>query len=631
MGKFYLVQFQYLIWSLLFLGTHQLQSSQTQVLLQLRKQLEYPSQLGIWNGHGLDLCFLPPSQNVNLTCENNSVIELSVVGNKFTALASSFEGYATPSLTLSHNFSMESVVTTLTRLTGLRVLRLVCLGMWGQLPDKIHRLSSLEILDLSSNFLYGLVPPRICTMVKLQSLLLDYNFFNGTVPKWFDFLQNITVLSLRNNRLNGQFPSSFKKIRSASEVYLSGNEIDGKLPDLSGLSNLRVLNLSGNRLSSNLPEMPRSLIVALLGNNSFSGEIPKQYSQLSHLEHLDVSFNMLTGTPPAGLFSLPTITYLNFLSNMFIGSLSVHITCSKKLRFVDLSNNKLKGSLPACLRSWSGNQTVYASWNCLSTDAQIQHLESYCAEVSEMKPSARKKVGVLVVVIGGSLVLICLLGYSLIALYMRCCRRGISEQHLLHKAADRNSGMGFSPEVQTSASRSLIFVKDQGCRLMLSFSIFLGNLNVHFVAYSSGYISETTKMSTQDLPQCRSFSLQELEAVTDNFNKTAFIGEGTYGKVWFFTLFPSFGKFFCLQLQIFSSFILFNLMDQSAYSYVSQLYKGRLRNGLQVAVRCLPSRGYSIRNLRLRLDLLSKLRHPNLVCLLGHCIDATRQDDQRFG
>lgn len=81
---------------------------------------------------------------------------------------------------------------------------------------------------------------------------------------------------------------------------------------------------------------------------------------------------------------------------------------------------------------------------------------------------------------------------------------------------------------------------------------------------------------------------------------------------------------------IYYFFSLFNIMEQSAYSYFWQLYKGRLQTGLQVAVRCLPSKGYSIRNLRLRLDLLSKLRHPNLVCLLGHCIDASVQDDLRF-
>lgn len=51
---------------------------------------------------------------------------------------------------------------------------------------------------------------------------------------------------------------------------------------------------------------------------------------------------------------------------------------------------------------------------------------------------------------------------------------------------------------------------------------------------------------------------------------------------------------------------------------------------MQVAIRCLPSRKYSIRNLRLRLDLLAKLRHPHLVCLLGHCIDGGVRDDPRI-
>ncbi|XP_031406441.1 probable inactive leucine-rich repeat receptor-like protein kinase At3g03770 [Punica granatum] len=557
MGKFYLVHFLCLTWSLVFPGTHQLQSSQRQVLQQLRKHLEYPSQLEMWTTHGLDLCFLPPSPNVNLTCEKNSVTELQLVGDKFAASARrSFQGYAIPGQTLSQNFSMDSLVTTLVRLTSLRVLRLVSLGMWGSLPDKIHRLSSLEILDLNSNFLYGLVPPKISTMVKLQSLIFDDNYFNGSAPDWFDSLRNMTVLSLRSNRLSGQFPLSLEKIRAVSEVYLSGNEIDGKVPDLSGLSNLRVLNLSGNRFSSGLPEMPRSLIMASLGNNSFSGEIPKQYSQLSHLQFFDVSFNMLRGKPLAGLFSLPNITYLNFATNMLSGSLSVHTSCSKKLGFVDLSNNKLKGGLPACLRSQSGNRTVNSNGNCLSTDAENQHSESYCAEVPEMKPSRGENVGALVAVIGGSVVLICLLGFSILTLYMRCCSRGISGQRLLQKAAQDNSATGFSSQVLRSGK----------------------------------YISETTKMSTLDLPPCRSFSLQELEEATDNFDKTAFIGDGSYGK----------------------------------------LYKGRLQNGLQVAVRCLPSKRYSIRNLRLRLDLLSKLRHPNLVCLLGHCIDASGQDEPGF-
>lgn len=47
-----------------------------------------------------------------------------------------------------------------------------------------------------------------------------------------------------------------------------------------------------------------------------------------------------------------------------------------------------------------------------------------------------------------------------------------------------------------------------------------------------------------------------------------------------------------------------------------------------VAIRSITLyRKCSIQNLRMRLDLLSKLRHPHLVVLLGHCIDDGVQDE----
>lgn len=59
-----------------------------------------------------------------------------------------------------------------------------------------------------------------------------------------------------------------------------------------------------------------------------------------------------------------------------------------------------------------------------------------------------------------------------------------------------------------------------------------------------------------------------------------------------------------------------------------QLYKGRLENGTYVAIRSLTFlKKHSIQNLKVRLDFLSKLQHPHLVSLLGHCIESGSQDD----
>ncbi|XP_017973651.1 PREDICTED: probable inactive leucine-rich repeat receptor-like protein kinase At3g03770 isoform X2 [Theobroma cacao] len=545
-----------LTWSLFILSDSQLQTSQTQVLLQLKKHLEYPKQLEIWYDRKTEFCFLSPSAQVNISCQYNSVTELKIMGDKPASEVSDFHGFAIPNQTLSESFSMDSFVTTLSRLPSLKVLSLVSLGIWGPLPDKIHRLSSLEYLDLSSNFLFGSIPPKISTLVKLQTFALDDNFFNDSIPSWLDSLSNLTILSMRNNRLKGPFPSSIKGITTLTNLALSSNEITGKLPDLSSLRNLNVLDLSGNKLGSSLPTMPKGVVMAFLSNNSFFGEIPPKYGQLSQLQHIDVSFNMLSGTPPAELFSLPNIIYLNVASNTLSGSLSDNRSCGSNLKFVDISNNRLMGSLPSCLHSESRNRVVKLSGNCLSVDGRHQHPESYCRdlEVNMYRANAGAKgIGVLVSLIVGIAVVIVLLAIGFLIVCRRYCPRGISEQHLLHKSVQDNSTAGFSSGILTNAR----------------------------------YISEAAKLGTQGLPACRSFTLEELKEATNNFDDSAFLGEGSYGK----------------------------------------LFKGRLESGTQVAIRCLPtSKKYWIRNLKLRLDILAKIRHPHLVCILGHCIEVGQDD-----
>nr|KYP63372.1 putative LRR receptor-like serine/threonine-protein kinase At1g14390 family [Cajanus cajan] len=203
-----------------------------------------------------DLCSLPASANVAIKCEGNSVIELKIMGDRVVKV-DKFNGYAVPNKTLSVSFSIDSFVTTLTRLTNLRVLRLVSLGIWGPLPDKIHRLSLLQVLDLSSNFLYGSVPPRVSTMVKLHTLTLDGNYLNSTMPDWLGSLSNLNVLSLKSNHLKGSFPSSLCKISSLADISfylnLASNELSGPLPhDLKCGSKLGFVDISSNKLKGEL-------------------------------------------------------------------------------------------------------------------------------------------------------------------------------------------------------------------------------------------------------------------------------------------------------------------------------------------------------------------------------------------
>lgn len=450
-----------LAWCVFYVGScnAQLQSSQTQVLLQLQKHLEYPKQLGIWKDRWTDLCSISSSAQVNITCKDNFVTELTILGDKPTK-GRDFDGFAIPNHTLSERFSMDSFVATLARLTNLRVLVLVSLGMWGPLPDRIHRLYVLEHLDLSSNYLYGSIPQKISTMVNLQTLGLSDNFFNGTIPSLFNSSSNLTVLGLKNNRLKGPFPPSVLSVTTLTYIDMSSNQISGSLQDFSVLSNLEQLDLRENKLESTLPAMPKGLLSLFLGRNSFSGEIPKHYGKLNRLQKLDVSFNALTGTPPTELFSLPSISYLNLASNMLNGPIERHLRCSNQLIFVDISYNRFVGDLPSSLSTKSENRIVKSDGNCLSGSVQHQHAVSYCTEEAHVKKKSYR-VGIFVGVILGILVIVVFLALIIVTTCKRFFNRGVSEQHLLHKTVQDSYAAGFSSDLITNASRFSSFKNEQ--------------------------------------------------------------------------------------------------------------------------------------------------------------------------
>ncbi|XP_076903797.1 putative inactive leucine-rich repeat receptor-like protein kinase At3g03770 [Bidens hawaiensis] len=546
----------FLSWGFFISNTHELQSTQTQILLQIRKHLEYPLQISIWENYTGDFCSLGSSPQVSIKCEGNSVSEVKIMGDKLSKV-NDFHGYAIKNQTLSESFSIDSLVVTLTRLNTLKVLSLVSLGIWGPLPDKLHRISSLELLDLSSNFMFGSIPDGISRLIKLHTLTLDGNFFNESVPNWFGSMSNLTILSLKNNRLKGEFPSSVSKLTVLTDVSLSHNNLTGELPDLTTLSSLNLLDLRENRFDSELPLLPNGVTTVLLSDNSFNGNIPEEFSKLNHLQHLDLSANSLVGPPPFGLFSLPNISYLNLGSNMLSGSLHNIIKCGENLGFVDISNNRFTGSLPSCLDTNSSNKRVVKfDGNCLITGNEQENSDNICKEeFTKKKRSWGSTVWIVIGVIGIMVIFLVIVAFVRLAFRKRETRRETdSLQHTVPKVIQDSLPSGISSEV-------------------------LANARI---------ISEASKLGTHVVPSCRVFSIEELAEATDNFSASMLLGEGSIGK----------------------------------------LYKGMLENGSYIVVRSLSLfKKYSIRNLKVRLDLLSKLRHPHLVGFLGYCINDEGLED----
>ncbi|XP_045791069.1 probable inactive leucine-rich repeat receptor-like protein kinase At3g03770 [Trifolium pratense] len=550
--RYFYFHFLVLSWCLLLISnTHELEQDQTQALLELRTYLEHPTSLQTMENYINDLCYLPLSSNFSIKCEANSIIELKVFGDK-SMKPLSFNGFAIPNQTLSKNFSIDSFFTTLTKMKTLKVLTLVSLGIWGKLPNQIHSLTLLHVLDLSSNFLFGTIPPKISTMVKLQSLTLDENYFNTTMPNWFDSLFNLSILSLKKNHLKGSFPFSLCKIKKLEVISLSQNQLSGELHSLHTLNGLHVLDLRENRFEFELPVLPKFVVTVLLSNNSFSGEIPKKFGELNHLQHLDLSSNRLKGTPPSTLFSLSNLSYLNLANNVLSGEFLDKLHCGGKLGYVDISSNKLSGLLPSCLVNSSNGRVVRYARNCLSFEYKNQQRGSYCKESGlRWKKLKEWEVIALGAMIVGFVLVVLVFG---VLLCKKCDLRKKSRHNLLPNFVQDKSTAGVSSEVLANAR----------------------------------FISHAVKLGTQTTPTCRQFSIQELKEATKNFSLSTCIGDGSIGK----------------------------------------LYKGKLENECYVTIRTFVlSKKCSIQNLKAKLDLLSKLQHPNLVSLLGHCIDGGVQDD----
>ncbi|CAI9107170.1 OLC1v1006471C4 [Oldenlandia corymbosa var. corymbosa] len=127
----------------------------------------------------------------------------------------------------------------------------------------------------------------------------------------------------------------------------------GPIPNntLGRLDSLVTLSLRANLLSGTLPSdissLP-SLQNLFLQYNNFSGDIPTMFSP--QLNMLDLSFNSFTGNIPPSFQNLTELTTLSLQNNSLSGAIP-NITFPK-LKRLNLGNNRLNGSIPSSLQSF---------------------------------------------------------------------------------------------------------------------------------------------------------------------------------------------------------------------------------------------------------------------------------------
>ncbi|RVW62784.1 Receptor-like protein 12 [Vitis vinifera] len=269
----------------------------------------------------------------------------------------------------------------------------------GQLPDSLGLFKNLKYLNLMNNSFVGPFPNSIQHLTNLEILYLIENFISGPIPTWIGNLRRMKRLDLSNNLMNGTIPKSIGQLRELTELYLDWNSWEGSriyrglqlpyaIPEWLWKQDFSWLDLSRNQLYGTLPNslsfsqgalvdlsfnhlggpLPLRLNVGslYLGNNSFSGPIPLNIGELSSLEILDVSCNLLNGSIPSSISKLKYLGVINLSNNHLSGKIPKNWNDLPWLDTVDLSKNKMSGGIPSWMCSKSSLTQLILGDNNLS-------------------------------------------------------------------------------------------------------------------------------------------------------------------------------------------------------------------------------------------------------------------------
>ncbi|KAA8550456.1 hypothetical protein F0562_002140 [Nyssa sinensis] len=351
----------------------------------------------------------------------------------------------------------------------------------GNQQDRYHlhfHMPHAEQLPMKLSSTFPLLPSIFVIVTLLPLALADLNSdkqallaFAAAVPHGRKLNWNITTPICRSwvgitCTLNGT---------RVLELRLPGVGLTGPIPanSLGKLDALRVLSLRSNLLNgtlpSDIPSLP-SLHFLFLQHNKFSGDFPTSFSP--QLNVLDLSFNSFTGNIPLTIQNLTNLTGFSIQNNSLYGPIP-NLTLPR-LRHLNLSYNHLNGSIPSSLKKFPNSSFVGNTLLCgLPLNACSPVLPppspsptSFPSPPFPQKQSSRKKLtkgAIIAIAVGGSVVL-----FLVALIIILCClKRKDSGDSRVLKGKASGGGRSEKPKeefgsgVQEPEKNKLVFF--EGC------------------------------------------------------------------------------------------------------------------------------------------------------------------------
>ncbi|XP_029178483.1 protein artichoke [Nylanderia fulva] len=206
-------------------------------------------------------------------------------------------------------------------------------------------LPALRSLDLSANRIERIPSGTLVHLSNLRKLSLGYNTLRLIDDGVFDGLSRLEQLDLKYNRLATLHGRSFRPLKSLMDVNLRGNRVEVLRPDIfQENARLQRIDLSRN----NLAQIPHATFAntrelrELYASHNTLTELPGSLHGLTALRVLDLSFNKLNILSPETLSSLSSLLELKLVRNRIRELREGAFDGLQRLSLIDLEDNDLR-------------------------------------------------------------------------------------------------------------------------------------------------------------------------------------------------------------------------------------------------------------------------------------------------
>ncbi|KAM7484729.1 hypothetical protein LguiA_000738 [Lonicera macranthoides] len=195
----------------------------------------------------------------------------------------------------------------------------------------ISGISSIETITLTNNNFSSIPTNFFNGMISLQDVYLDYNPFSSwSIPDSLRSVSNLRTFSATSANIAGKIPDFFESgsFSGLINLRLAFNFLEGGLPPSFSGSSIQSLWLNGQRSELKLSgpidvlQNMTELHEVWLHSNSFSGPSP-DLSGLKELQNLSLRDNSFTGLIPVSFVNLPLLKIVNLANNLLQGPSTV--------------------------------------------------------------------------------------------------------------------------------------------------------------------------------------------------------------------------------------------------------------------------------------------------------------------